>query len=147
MPRIEVATHIEAPPKRVWSVLVDWERQPEWMEDAHSVRVRGEQREGVGVVLRCRTDILGVPVTDDLRVTEWSPGTVLGVAHLGRVIRGVAAFELTPTSAGTHVQWWEEVEVPLGSVGEVLVAPLVAGWVRRVFRRNLANLKRSCETA
>jgi uncharacterized protein YndB with AHSA1/START domain len=143
--RIEVSTHIEAPPARVWDVLVDWERQAEWMDDASRVDVLSKQREGVGVLLRCRTDILGFAVNDDLVVTEWTPRLLLGVRHLGWVIRGVAAFELTPTSYGTLVEWWEEADVPLGSVGETLAPPVVVPWVRRVFRRNLANLKRSCE--
>ena len=145
MARIEVSTHVEAPPQRVWDVLVDWERQAEWMDDASRVEVCSPQREGTGVLLRCRTAILGVGVNDDLVVTEWSPAAVLGVRHLGRVIRGVAAFELTQTTFGTHVAWWEEVDVPLGGVGETLALPVVVPWVRRVFRRNLANLKRTCE--
>jgi uncharacterized protein YndB with AHSA1/START domain len=147
MARIEVSTHIEAPPQRVWDVLVDWERQAEWMDDASRVEVLGGDREGIGVTLRCRTDILGVSVNDDLVVTEWRPGEVLGVRHLGWVIRGVAAFELTATSYGTHVAWWEEADVPLGAIGEALAPPVVTPWVRRVFRRNLANLKRICEQA
>lgn len=147
MARIEVSTHIEVPPQRVWDVLVDWERQPVWMDDASSVEVRSAEREGLGVVLRCRTNILGVSVNDDLAVTEWSPPAVLGVRHLGWAIRGVAAFELTETAYGTHVQWWEEAEVPFGMVGETVAPALIVPWVHRVFRRNLANLKRTCEAA
>ena len=147
MARIEVSTHIEAPPHHVWDVLVDWERQAEWMDDASSVEVCTPEREGVGVLLRCRTNILGISVNDDLAVTEWSPGAVLGVRHRGRLIRGVAAFELTQTAYGTHVQWWEEAEAPLGAVGETIAPAVVVPWVKRVFRRNLANLKRTCEGA
>ena len=99
-------------------MLVDWERQADWMDDASRVDVLSRDREGVGVLLRCRTNILGVAVNDDLVVTEWSPARVLGVRHLGWVIRGVAAFELTATPHGTYLEWWEEAEVPLGPVGE-----------------------------
>lgn len=145
--RIEVSTHMEAPPQHVWAVLVDWERQAEWMVDASRIDVVSGAREGVGVLLRCRTDILGVGVNDDLVVTEWSPARVLGVQHLGWVIRGVAAIELTPTPYGTHVTWWEEADIPFGVVGETVASPVVVPWVHRVFRRNLANLKRICEVA
>lgn len=147
MARIEVVTHIEAPPLRVWDVLVDWERQAEWMDDASGVEVLSPQREGIGVLLRCRTNILGLTVNDDLVVNEWSPGALLGVRHLGRIIRGIAAFELEPTPHGTYVTWWEEADVPLGAVGEAIAPPVVVPWVRRVFRRNLANLKQTCEAA
>lgn len=147
MARIEVMTHIEAPPEHVWAVLVDWERQARWMVDATRVEVCTPQREGSGVVVRCRTNILGVPVNDDLVVTQWDVSEVLGVRHLGWLIRGVAAFELSPTPHGTRVEWWEEIEVPLRAVGEAVAGPLVVPWVSRTFRRNLAGLKRECELA
>lgn len=147
MARIEVSTHIEAPPERVWDVLVDWERQAQWMGDASSVQVRTAHRSGSGVQIRCRTNILGFPVNDDLVVTQWDEGNSLEVRHLGWLIRGVAAFELTPTPSGTRIQWWEEAEVPLRAIGEVVAGPLVVPWVSRVFRRNLAAFKRVCEAA
>ncbi|MBA2530198.1 MAG: SRPBCC family protein [Euzebyales bacterium] len=146
MARIEVTTHVEADPARVWDVLVDWEGQPRWMADARRVQVRSPRREGIGVVVRCRTHIAGgVVVNDDMAVTEWIPQRRLGVRHLGRIIRGVGAFELSPTAYGTRLVWWEEVEAPLGPVGEIVTAALVVPWVQRTFRRSLAGLKRVCE--
>jgi uncharacterized protein YndB with AHSA1/START domain len=144
--RIEASTHIEAPVERVWAVLVDWEAQPSWMVDARSVEVTSEHRSGPGVVLRCRTDIAaGVVVTDEMETTEWVEQRVIGVRHTGWLVRGVGAFELEPTEAGVHFVWWEEVDAPLGPVGEAAATLLVVPQVRRVFRRSLANLKRVCE--
>lgn len=145
MARVEESVHVEADPQRVWDVLADWESQPLWMADAQSVTVLSAHREGSGVVLRCRTNILGgVVVTDDVATTEWEPPRVLGVHHLGPWYRGAGAFELEPTPHGTHVRWWEEVEAPLGRLGEA-VATLLMPWVARVFRRSLAELKGVCE--
>lgn len=158
MARIEVTTHIEADPDRVWEVLVDWEGQPRWMRDAHSVRVLSPHREGVDVVVRCRTDIIGglrgarrrggslLVVDDDMVTTEWEPPRVIGIRHLGRLIRGVGAFELKPTAQGTHFTWWEEIDAPLGPIGEALATVVVVPVVRRVFRASLAGLKRVCES-
>ena len=146
MARIEVVTHVEAPPERVWDVLTDFERQGEWMADVRAITMLNEQREGVGVKVRCHTDILGFVVRDDMVVTEWDPPSVLGVRHLGRLIAGIGAFELTATPLGTHVTWWEEAEVPLGSVGDAAAGLLVVPWVTKVFRRSLAGLKRISES-
>lgn len=146
MARIEAVTHVEAPVPRVWERLVDWERQAEWMVDARSVSVLSQAREGVGVELRCRTNILGFVVNDDLSVTEWKEPAVLGVRHLGLVVRGVGAFELSPTAYGTRLEWWEEAEAPGGVVGDALAGVLVVPWVTRVFRRSLARFKRICES-
>jgi carbon monoxide dehydrogenase subunit G len=143
--RIEVMTHVEAPPQRVWDVLTDWERQAEWMADVRHIAVISAHREGTGVTLRANTDILGVVVRDELQVTQWEPPSVLGVRHLGRLIAGVAAFELTPTPSGTRLVWWEEAAVPLGGVGDAVAGLVLAPWIRRVFRRSVAHLKRLCE--
>jgi uncharacterized membrane protein len=144
--RIEATTHIEAPVAQVWEVLLDWERQPDWMVDARSVEVTSEHREGPGVVLSCATDIAGFVVSDEMETTEWEDERVIGVRHTGWLIRGVGAFELEPTPSGTHFVWWEEVDPPLGAVGEMGATLLVVPIVRRVFRRSLANLKRVCES-
>ena len=145
MARIEAVTHVEAPVARVWERLIDWERQSEWMVDARSVAVLSEAREGVGVELRCRTNILGFVVNDDLSVTEWTEPSVLGVRPLGLLVRGVGAFELSETPYGTRLEWWEEAEAPGGAVGDALAGVLIVPWVTRVFRRSLARFKRVCE--
>ena len=145
MARIAGTTHIEAPHEHVWQSLVAWERQPEWMVDARSVEVLSTAREGVGVTLRCRTNILGFAVDDDLEITEWGEPRILGVRHTGLLLRGVGAFELTPTPYGTRIEWWEEVQAPLGSVGDAVAGAMVVPWVNRVFRRSLARFKRLCE--
>jgi hypothetical protein len=52
---------LPVPLEEAWTVLMDWERQADWMLDADSVTVVSEQREGVGVRLAVRTRILGIP--------------------------------------------------------------------------------------
>lgn len=147
MARIEATTHIEAEPARVWEVLVDWERQPRWMRDARSVTVQSPHREGVDVVVRCRTDIAGgLVVNDDMVTTEWKEPEVMAVRHVGRLIRGVGAFELSPTPYGTRFTWWEEVDAPFGPLGEAVANVALVPAVRRVFRSSLAALKRVCES-
>ena len=146
MARIEAVTHVEAPVDRVWACLVDWELQPQWMVDVRSIAVTSAHREGVGVELRCQTNILGIVVRDDLVVTDWDEPATLGVRHLGPVLRGVGAFELTETPYGTRLNWWEEAEAPLGSIGDAVAGIVVVPWVARVFRRSLARFKRVCET-
>lgn len=145
MARIEVTTHIEASPSRVWDVLVDWERQREWMADLRDVRVTSAAREGVGVTLTVRSDILGLAVPDRMRVTTWAPQRELGVAHEGPVFHAVGSFELEETSDGTHLTWWDEASVPGGELTDALASRLVSPLLRRTFRRSLATLKRVCE--
>jgi hypothetical protein len=139
--RLEVVHDVDAPRLVVWRLLTSWERQPEWMLDAKAVEVLTPDREGVGVTIRCPTNLLGVTVQDVMRVTGWRAPEYLEVVHLGRVITGTGAFELAELAgARTRVTWWEEIDPPLGAVGRWGAATVVLPVIRRIFRRSLANL-------
>jgi len=145
--RIDLHQDTTAPIGVVWDVLTRWEEQPRWMLDAKEVHVTSPQREGVGVELRCPTNLLGFTVQDTMRVTRWEPPHVLEVVHTGRIITGIGAFELSARDGGTRIGWWEEVDPPLGAFGEFGANLLVAPIVRRIFRRSLRNLARTSEAA
>jgi carbon monoxide dehydrogenase subunit G len=146
--RLEVSVEAAAPRQVVWDVLTHWERQSEWMLDAKSVEVLTPERDGVGVTIRCPTNLLGVTVEDVMRVTAWSPPALLEVTHLGRIITGSGAFELVELGPHrTRIDWWEEVSPPLGAVGEWGASTLVLPILRRIFTRSLTNLARLAERA
>jgi hypothetical protein len=146
--RLEVVQDIAAPRVTVWGVLTTWERQSEWMLDAKAVHVLTPEREGVGVTIRCPTNLLGVTVQDVMRVTGWREPSYLEVTHLGRIITGRGAFELVELGPDrTRVGWWEEVDPPLGALGEWGATTFVLPVLRRIFRRSLANLGRLAEQA
>lgn len=139
--RLEIVRHAEAPREVVWSVLTTWERQPEWMLDAKEVHVLTPARTGEGVTIRCPTNLLGLTVQDVMRVTGWDEHRRLEVTHLGRIITGSGAFELEDRpEGGTRVTWWEEVDPPLGALGEWGASTFVRPVLRRVFGRSLGNL-------
>lgn len=143
--RLEVERHSAAPRDVVWRLLTEWERQPEWMVDAKSVEVLTPGRTGPGVTLRCPTNLLGVTVEDVMRVTTWREREELGVVHLGRVITGTGAFLLHDEHDGTRIRWWEQVDPPLGALGEWGASTLVLPILRRVFGRSLARLAHLAE--
>jgi carbon monoxide dehydrogenase subunit G len=144
--RVEVSRYVFAPSDVVWGVFTDWERQPEWMVDALEVEVVGDQREGAGVRLRCPTRVAGLVVEDLMEVVGWEEERRVEVRHLGRVIRGTGEFRFAPTDVGTRVTWAEEVDAPLGGVGEAGVR-LARPYLRHLFGRSLDNLKATCERA
>lgn len=144
--RLEVERHADAPRDVVWDVLTQWERQPEWMLDAKSVEVLTPEREGVGVTIRCPTNLMGVTVEDVMRVTAWRDREELEVTHLGRVITGTGAFLLSDApDGGTRIAWWEEVDPPLGAFGEWGATTFVLPVLKRIFGRSLSRLARLAE--
>ncbi len=139
--RLELVQPVAAPREVVWSVLTTWERQPDWMLDAKAVHVLTPERTGVGVTIRCPTNLMGITVQDVMRVTGWEEPAYLEVTHLGRIITGSGAFELVEDGPdATTVTWWEEVDPPLGALGEWGATTFVLPILRRIFARSLANL-------
>lgn len=139
--RLELVQPVAAPRPVVWSLLTTWERQSDWMLDAKAVHVLTPEREGLGVTIRCPTNLLGVTVQDVMRVTGWQEPCYLEVTHLGRIITGTGAFELAEDGPdATTVTWWEEVEPPFGALGEWGASTFVLPILRRIFRRSLGNL-------
>jgi uncharacterized protein YndB with AHSA1/START domain len=142
-----VLTRIDAPASRVWKLLADWEGSSAWMVDATTVEVLGRQREGIGARVKAVTTIAGVPLTDVMEVVDWEPNRLLGVKHEGWPIRGLAWFELRETNDGaTLFEWAEELDPPLGPLGE-LGGVILRRPIERVLRKSAMKLKRLAEAS
>lgn len=141
---LRAATHIAAPCKHVWDLLIDWEHSTAWMVDATSVTIIGEQREDVGTRMRAVSKVAGISLPDDMTVTRWEPHRLVEVTHTGWPIRGVGWFDLVATGAGCRFEWAEEIDPPLGPAGE-LGALLFRRYLNGMLRRSVAKLKRLAE--
>ena len=134
-----VRTEIDASPADVWAVVRDIAHHADWMEDAVGIRFTSERTSGVGTTFDCETRFGPIELTDRMEITEWVEGRRIGVRHTG-LITGEGEFQLAETPDGrTLFSWDETLHFPWwlgGPFGEV-----PAGWVlRRVWRRNIANL-------
>ena len=128
------------PPVEAWAIAVDWERQPDWMLDADRVEVVSERRKGVGVRLRVRTRILGVPAfTEPMEVAEWDPPRRLVLRH-GAIVHGRGTWLFVPQPDGTRFVWVEDVRLAVPVVGE-LAARIYAPVLRRLMARAAARLR------
>jgi uncharacterized protein YndB with AHSA1/START domain len=139
MTAIRVEETIDAPPEVVWAVIEDIATHVRWMEDAVAIRFTSEVRAGVGATFDCDTKVGPFRLSDRMVVTEWEPPRILGIRHAG-VVTGSGRFVLAPAGGGTSFAWQEELVFPVwmgGAAGGAAAAPLL----RRVWRRNLLNLK------
>ena len=148
MARITVSVDIDAPPAEVWAVVEPIERHVDWMADAVAIRFDTDQTRGVGTRFACDTKVGPIRLTDRMEITEWAPGSAMGVSHSG-VVTGSGVFTLEPIDLGrrTRFTWSEELRFPWflgGRIGELVGARLVMG---PIWRRNLARLRQIVETA
>ena len=131
---------LPCPPEEAWAVLMDWERQADWMLDADRVRVVSEHREGVGVELAVRTRLFGVPAfTEPMEVTGWDPPRELRIRH-GGPVQGEGTWLLMPSDDGTRFVWIEEIRLAVPIVGE-LAARLYAPMMRVLMGRAMHGLR------
>ena len=132
---------LPVPPAEAWAVLMDWERQADWMLDADRVTVVSEQREGVGVRLAVRTRILGFPAfTEPMEVTGWDAADA--ARDPARLARGRHRHvdARAPSTAARAFTWREDIRLALPVVGE-LAATLYRPVMRVLMGRAMQGLR------
>ncbi len=143
--RLSVDAVLPAPVDRAWAVLLDWERQAEWMKDADSVRVISERRTGVGVRVAVRTRLFNVPMfTEVLEVVAWDPPHRLLMAH-GGLVRGTGEWRIDPDPGGSRFTWTESIALAVPIVGDV-AARLYAPFMRHLMRGAVQGLREAVRT-
>jgi hypothetical protein len=144
MARIRVATTIDAPPKSVWASIRDIASHVGWMDDAVAIRFTSDSQDGVGTTFECDTRVGPFRLTDLMEVTEWDERRRMGIRHVG-LVTGSGRFTLRKARGGrTRFTWDERLRFPWwmgGPLGGTLGAPVL----KRIWRRNLRNLKRQVE--
>ncbi|MDQ1395757.1 MAG: hypothetical protein QOG64_1016 [Acidimicrobiaceae bacterium] len=102
---IDVTTWTAGPPERVFELLADTERWPEWSphDDAHLVSEGNQERDGVGAVRLFRA---GRTHSREEVVEFERPRRLAYVLLSGLPIRGYRAeIDLTPAEGGTTIRW------------------------------------------
>lgn len=151
MPRLKVATVLDASPDQVWDDIEDIASHVEWMQDAVAITFTSDREAGVGTTFDCDTRIGPFRLTDHMEITSWKPGREMGVRHVG-MVTGSGVFTLSPVRSGrgrrarvrTRFVWTERLSFPWylgGPLGAFVARPVL----RRVWRRNLRRLRERFE--
>ena len=144
MARIRVRTRIHASPREVWRAIEDVTSHVTWMDDAVAIRLLAGPRAGVGTRFECDTRVGPFRLLDRMEVTEWKEGRVMGIRHVG-VVTGTGRFDLRRARGrATRFTWTEDLHFPWW-LGGPLAALVGRPVLRRVWRRNLSNLRRQLE--
>jgi uncharacterized protein YndB with AHSA1/START domain len=142
MHRIARERHVAAPAPRVFAVVADHERMPEWFPAREVVRRRpgAAHPDGVGALRVVR----GAGLAVEEAVTAFEPGRRLAwVLVAGAPLRSARSeVELRDEGDGTRVRWSVDFEAPLPGTAWLARRALSATLVRA-----LEGLARRCEAA
>lgn len=109
-----VSVKIEASQVHVWSQLIDWKSQSNWMA-LTKVRssVDNGGTSGIGTDIKAFTGIGKVGILDEMRIVTWEPPHFCAVDHYGRWIKGIGEFRLVKISDDmTRFDWYEKIQAP-----------------------------------
>jgi carbon monoxide dehydrogenase subunit G len=137
---IRTSIEIDAPVERVWAVLADIERQPEWMLDLRDVRLITPPPVGVGTRAVGTVQAFGIAVEDPIEVTVFEPPVRYAIRHDG-LVTGSGDIRLAldgDDASGPTLVTWEETLVPrvLPHLGGLVLAAIF----RPIFERDLERL-------
>jgi uncharacterized protein YndB with AHSA1/START domain len=138
--RYEITVDIDAAPEKVWAVLADVERWPEWTPSMRTVKRLQDTPFGAGSTVRVRQPRLPQAV---YTVTGYEPGRAFTWATKFPGVTVTATHDVLSREDG-------HATVRLAADQTGLLAPLIglftAGLTRRYVTQEAHGLKRVCET-
>ncbi len=140
MPRWEQSIDIRATPERVWQIMSDIERWPEWTPSVLSVQklTAGPLRQGTTARVRAK----GTPestwtVSESIPPKSFTWGTsVRGAAT-------TAGHIIEPAPSGSRVT----LSIQIGGIAAALLKPVLGRGIRENLRLEAEGLKRRSEEA
>ncbi|MFQ5930992.1 MAG: SRPBCC family protein [Nitrospiraceae bacterium] len=130
---IEKSLEFKAPPEKVWAVIADHSRMPEWAQ-MRSVTITSSQTEGVGLTCDCDFGLFRA----EERVTEWQDNRKIAHQLIAMGMPMTEMWELESVEGGTRFIWRQEIDA---SGIRRLMAPMMKWQMGRTFDKALRNLK------
>jgi uncharacterized protein YndB with AHSA1/START domain len=145
MARIEEQVFVHASPERVFDLLAQPERGPEWTPNLERVDLL-DGAEGPAVTTALVVRIGGRQVRGTGRCLDWErPRRLTLESKLELGVRSVTTFLLEPDRQGTDVRAQLEYSLPAGGLGGLLGGLVGDSLARRDLRKALANLRQIVE--
>ncbi|MEX2230189.1 MAG: SRPBCC family protein [Dehalococcoidia bacterium] len=138
--QFEYSIDINAAPERVWGVMTDVERWPEWTASMSEVRLVEGDRLAVGARARVRQPKLSAST---LEVTELEPGRGFTWQAASPGVSFVGKHEIAPARAGVTVTLSVQFSGPLAGIAGLFTS----GMTRRYVKMEAEGLKRRSEGA
>lgn len=137
---------IDAPIDRVWGVVEDVERSPDWQGGMR--KLTGLERDGEQRIVLADVEIDGKvrPLHSVVRFTYESPARLSWVQERGQLKSVVGAWELSELDGGARTEATYRVEVDLGRLGLLIRGPILGVLRAELVNARAGELKRTVES-
>jgi hypothetical protein len=140
---VEYAIDVAAPQQQVFTAVVDWDNQGDWMlgtkVSATSAGDIGELGRGLGATIAAFTGVGPVGFLDTMTITNWDEPHRVDVLHTGRIVKGTGTMIVERIDDRTaRFVWSEDLHLPLGAIGRLgwpIVRPLFGRGIELSLRR------------
>lgn len=142
MPLAQSEILIAASPEKVWALISDLERGPEWSVVTLRCEITSEGPPGVGCTYRSVSKFAASKITTEHQIVEWDPPHRM----VTKVVKGAESI-LTQTceaqAGGTLLTMSNEFATPAGLLG--FVSDKLAKQVTDILAQELARIKEVVE--
>lgn len=134
---------VNAPPDRLWTVALDFERYPEWAKDVREVRILERDGEGRGAKVEFRAAAMGRSIQYVLEYDySDAPSEFSWKLVEGDTVRRLdGTYRFDASDAGTQVDYWLTIDLAFPLPG--LVKRRAAGLI---LSNALKELKKEAES-
>jgi ribosome-associated toxin RatA of RatAB toxin-antitoxin module len=137
---------IDAPIERVWDLVQDVERGPQWQGGMKTLT--GVERDGDERVLLADVEVDAKvrSLYSQVRFTYQSPSRLSWVQERGQLKSVVGSWELSELDGGARTQATYKIKVDLGRLGLVIRGPILGILRAELAGARAGELKRAIET-
>ena len=144
--KVERSLEMAASPQSVWPLLIEPQEIVKWFTLLRSFEYTSEPHSGVGATFHYEEKSGGRLMKLDYRVTDWVENERLAFSVVsGPLRKDDQVWSIAATPGGSKVTLWEDVALPGGKFGDVVLAPVVGRMIGGHLADMLANLKRLAE--
>ncbi len=113
---------IEAPPERIWPLMVEPDRVREWYPTLLAYEYEDAGRRGPGAHIYAEEKASGVLMKLHFEVTDWVENRAIALHMVsGTGVKGYdQSWTLEPTSTGSRFTFEESVTLPYGILGSAI---------------------------
>jgi len=144
--KVERSIETTASPQRVWPLLIEPREILKWFTLLTAFEYTSEPPRGVGTTFHYEEKSGGRVMKLDYRVTEWAENERLAFSVVsGPLRKDDQVWSIAAIPGGSRVTLWEDVALPGGRFGDVVLGPVVGRMIGQHLAEMLADLKRLAE--